>query len=545
MSMVEDPHYTDEHLGYRLLKSLRRSGGRTQLIDRTEERKVMSKQILLGAATALARRWRGRLRGKRVGVVLPPGAGATITNLALVLLDRIPVNLNFTAGEEALRRSMKTAEIDTVITAAAMRQKVKDFPWPEKVIDVRRELRELGKLRVLCWAVFARFSPLNIVAMMLGTPRIGGRKEAGLLFTSGSSGWPKGVPLSHANILGQTSQINETGLLSKDRHLVLSNLPVFHSFGFTVTMWYLLLEGIPYVTVPTPLEIKKNAEAIDEEQVTVVFSTPTFLRPWLRKVDKGQIDTLEFIITGAEKLPGTFRETFEKTFDTPLLEGYGLTETSPVVSVNLPERLVKEDRPTQKKGSVGRPLPGVHVKTVHPDSHDDLPAGEQGILCLRGVNIFEGYLAMPEENKDRFQGPWLVTGDIGRVDEEGFLFIEGRVSRFSKIGGEMVSHASVEDSIREALGWEGEEDPEIMILAEEVENKGESLVLLSTKEIKTEDLRQRLREHKLPNLYVPKRVQVVEEIPKLVSGKYDLRKCRDLLSSGKTNEKGESSAQQT
>ncbi|MCC5789015.1 MAG: AMP-binding protein [Opitutales bacterium] len=539
-SISNDPHWHSEHLGRALLKSLK-CGWDIQVVDRTEERKVLRKPMVLGAALALAMRWKfSDLFGdRRIGLVLPPGAGATVANLALVFLNKIPVNLNFTQGREATEHSLKIAGVTTVVSAALMKKKVDDFPWPENFVDIRRELQAIGKAKILGWALRGKVTSVDGLADLLGLPGEGGNAEAGLLFTSGSSGLPKGVPLTHANLLGNASQITATRLLLKDRHVLLANLPVFHSFGFMVTLWYCLLAGVRYVTVPSPLETKKSIEAIREEKCTVLMSTPTFLRPYLKKADKADLQSLKFVICGAEKLSPGLRRKFEETFGVPLMEGYGLSETSPVVSVNLPDEYgTPEDGPMNRKGTVGKPLTGVQVKIRNFEDGEVLKANEEGRICIWGANVFPGYLDMEEKNKELFDDDgWLLTSDRGKLDEDGFLMISGRVSRFSKIGGEMVSHAAVENAIEKAMGWEDEEEAVIAILPEEDERKGETLVLLTSRPIEDESLRKKLREAGAPNLFIPSRIVETDKIPTLASGKLDLRRCREEIGqSGKRSE---------
>ncbi|MCH8475230.1 MAG: AMP-binding protein [Opitutales bacterium] len=539
-SISNDPHRHTEHLGRALLISLK-SGWDVQLVDRTEERKVLRKPMVLGAALALAMRWKSSdlFADRRIGLVLPPGAGATVANLALVFLNKIPVNLNFTQGREASEHSLKIAGVKTVVSAALMKKKVENFPWPENFVDLRRELQAIGKARILGWAFRAKVTSVDRLASLLDLPAEGGDTEAGLLFTSGSSGFPKGVPLTHANLLGQASQITATRLLLRETHVLLANLPVFHSFGFMVTMWYCLLAGVRYVTVPSPLETRKSIEAIREEKCTVLLSTPTFLRPYLKKASKGDLSSLKFIICGAEKLSPVFRDDFVGQFGVPLLEGYGLSETSPVVSVNLPENYARaEERPVSRKDTVGKPLPGIGVQIRNFADGEVLQSGEEGQVCLKGVNVFPGYLDLEDKNAEIFdEEGWLLTSDRGKLDEDGFLSIAGRVSRFSKIGGEMISHAAVEAAIEKVMGWQDEEETILAVLPEEDEKKGEKLVLLTTKPVELDDVRKKLRDEGASNLYIPSRIVKTEKIPTLVSGKLDLRCCREEIGqSGKRSE---------
>src|SRR5205085_2939266 len=217
----------------------------------------------------------------------------------------------------------------------------------------------------------------------------------------------------------------------------------------------------------------------------------------------------------------------EARFGKHVFEGYGLTETSPVVSVNLPEA-PGQTQPSNRPGSTGKMLNGIAAEIREPETDAKLSLHETGMLWLRGPNIFEGYLDAPEQNADVLRNGWFKTGDIGRFDEDGFLYIEGRLSRFSKIGGEMVPHETVEQKILRALAIEHEGERTIAIASVSDETKGESLVLLSTIEIDQAKLRARLHEAGVPNLWIPKIVRKVDAIPVLASGKLDLRKCAEL-----------------
>ena len=315
-----------------------------------------------------------------------------------------------------------------------------------------------------------------------------------------------------------------------------------------MTLWYPLVEGVRSITYPNPLEISKNVELIQRHGVTLLCTTPTFLRGYLRKAERAQLASLELIVTGAEKLPNELADAFQARFGKEVLQGYGLTETSPVVSVNLPEPRPMERQgtagpdnaeektvasrsvpiqPSSRRGSVGKLAPGVAAQIRDPDTDASLSLHNTGMLWLRGPNIFKGYLDDPERTAEVLRDAWFKTGDLGRFDEDGFLFIEGRLSRFSKIGGEMVPHETIESKLYEVLELPKEERV-IAVTAVADEAKGEALVLLTTREIDVRDMREKLVAAGMPNLWVPKKVRLVEAIPVLASGKLDLKQCKEL-----------------
>jgi acyl-[acyl-carrier-protein]-phospholipid O-acyltransferase/long-chain-fatty-acid--[acyl-carrier-protein] ligase len=274
---------------------------------------------------------------------------------------------------------------------------------------------------------------------------------------------------------------------------------------------------------------------IEKYKLTLLLATPTFLRGYLRKAEPQQLRSLRLVITGAEKLPLDLAKTFEERFHHRVFEGYGLTETSPVVSVNLPEPQAKRGehvQPSSRLGSTGKMAPGIAAEIRNPETDQKLSLHETGMVWFRGVNIFEGYLHDEKLTAAVLHDGWLKTGDIGRFDEDGFLYIEGRLSRFSKIGGEMVPHESVEQKIVETLGLAGKDERLIAIMGVPDEAKGEALVLLSAFDVDLAQLRDKLRDSGLPNLWIPKKICRVDAIPILASGKLDLRKCQEVAKQG-------------
>jgi acyl-[acyl-carrier-protein]-phospholipid O-acyltransferase/long-chain-fatty-acid--[acyl-carrier-protein] ligase len=515
------------HLAEACLRGLKRRQFDPAITDGMDG-SVTSRGTLLAASIVLSRYLIEHVPSRRVAVVLPPGRVAVIANAALTLAGKVPVNLNFTAGRAAIEAAIRIAGIKEVITAGPVIKRLPDFPWPEHTLRIEEILPPLKK-KIIFWRILV-FLPWRILAAWLHIPKKGDREEAVILFTSGSAGEPKGVVLSHRNLLGNVSQFSSMLDLTRE-DAVLGCLPFFHSFGCTVTLWYPLIEGIRLVTYPNPLDTAKNVEMIQKHKVSLLVSTPTFLRGYLRKAEPAQLASLKLLVTGAEKLPAELAKVFEEKFNIPVQQGYGLTETSPVVSVNLPDP--KKSTPADsvqqatRPGSVGKMAPGMAAQIRDPDTGAPLSLHETGMLWLAGPNIFEGYLNDPDRTATVIKDGWFKTGDLGRFDDDGFLFIEGRLSRFSKIAGEMVPHETIETKIREALKF-SPDDNCIAVTGVPDESKGEALVLLSTIEIDPANLRTALNALGIPNLWVPKRIQRVEAIPTLASGKLDLKAVREL-----------------
>lgn len=523
------------HLAFESFVALARKPGRELVVDCTMERRTMKGGFLLAISWGLSKRLKHWTEKKRVGIVFPPGLGGYIANLAVTLAGKVPVNLNFTLGSASIESCIRRADIDCLLTTRRVQQKMPGFPWPEAgVVDLVEEMKTLSKLATLAMLAAIYALPARLLAKALKVPRVGDRAEAGLLFTSGSSGEPKGVALTHRNILGNCAQIDYAGLLPASEKVV-ANLPIFHSFGFTVTLWYPLLRGCPVVTLPSPLEVKKIAEAIHAESASILIGTPTFFKPYLKRVAPEKLASLKYVIAGAEKTPEGFADAWEERFGSTYFEGYGLTETSPVVSVNLPAKPSGVSYPGasadgSRRGSVGRLFPGLAARILDPETREGLSREATGLLALKGPNIFEGYLEDPERTAEVKEGDWFVTGDLARFDADGFLYIEGRLSRFSKIAGEMVPHGTVEQALVEAYGLLDSESPMLAVAARPDEAKGEALVLLAAMDIEPEDMREKLASIGLTNLWIPKEVRRVEAIPTLATGKLDLRGIQELAS---------------
>lgn len=462
---------------------------------------------------------RERCDGERVGFVMPPGGAGYLFNVACVLADKVPVNLNPTSGATAFSSALKRSGVEVLFTLAPVREKFPSLPWPENTVDGIPIIKNLPKATVAKYLILVSLLPKGFAAKMLGIPGKGGDREAALLFTSGSDGDPKGVPLTHRNILANIAQIDETGILPETAR-PLCNLPLFHSFGLTVCLWYALTKGIRTVTLPSPLDVVRNAEVIEKEQCDILIATPTFFRPYFAKVKPDSLSSVKLVVAGAEKTPAGFQERWVERFGSTYIEGYGMTEATPVVSVNLPESV--------RVGTVGPLFAGMKARVVDPDSREPLPLGATGILELQGPNVFPGYLDDPERTKNVFHDGWYVTGDMATIAADGYLTITGRLSRFSKIGGEMVPHATIETHLIEAFGWAQEAEPVAVVAGVEDPQRGESLVLLTTREVGLPDLREKLSSRGLPNLWIPRQVKAVPEIPVLPTGKLDLGRIRSL-----------------
>ena len=519
----------EAHLGRATVRGLKRRQFGEAVIDGMDGR-VLKRGDLLAAAIALSWWIKKHCAGERVAVVLPPGVGAVVANVAVTLANKVAVNLNFTAGRAALQSAIQRGQILHAISAKPVMKRLEDFPWPRDVFRLEEILPEL-KPKIVVWRLISLVAPAWALSHLLGLPRKGDRKEAVLLFTSGSSGEPKGVVLSHRNVLANVLQFGSMVNLGHE-DLVMASLPFFHSFGCTVTLWYPMIEGVRAVTYPTPVDVVKNAEIIERYKISLLVTTPTFLRGYLKRTEPKQFASIKLLVAGAEKLPRELAEAFEEKFGKHVLEGYGLTETAPVVSTNLPDPAPSRPndtiQPSDRVGSVGKLLPGQAAQIRDAETNELLSPHQLGILWLKGPNVFEGYLSEPARTAEVLHDGWFKTGDLGRFDEDGFLYIEGRLSRFSKIAGEMVPHETIEAKIIEAFGLKSEDERVAAIVGVPDQTKGEALVLLTVRELSMEAVRERLLAAGLPNLWIPRTIKRVEKIPILGTGKLDLGKCREL-----------------
>ncbi len=513
-------------LGSCFVRSARRHGFRHAMGDTTG--KSMSFGKLLIGSVALADALRPHIGSARMaGVLMPASVGGALANLAVVLLGRVPVNLNFTASAENIDQAIQQCEIGTVISSRAFLEKLGDrFRPPRNILyleDVAKGITSRNRLAALVKALCV---PSRVLA---GGMQVCTDDLATVIFSSGSTGEPKGVMLSHFNILSNIEQLRQVFHFTPQDGFA-SVLPFFHSFGLTVTLWAPLICGFSTHYHPNPLEGARIGKMVREHGLSIMVATPTFLQAWLKRAHPDDFATLRALVTGAEKLSLRLADAFEQTFGICPVEGYGATELSPVVSLNLADVEVGGVKQTgTKKGSVGHLIPGVAARLTDIESEArPVPPNVPGLLQIKGPNVMRGYLDMPEKTADVLHDGWYMTGDIARMDEDGFLFLEDRLSRFSKIGGEMVPHLAVEDTLQNELAAETRC---VAVVAVPDAQKGEKLVVCCTPEAgDVRELHRIMMKSDLPNLWKPKKdnYMVVEEIPTLGSGKIDMYRLKQM-----------------
>ena len=461
-----------------------------------------------------------------IGLLLPASVGGALANIATTLAGKVPVNLNFTAGPEAVAYSIRRSDITTTLSSRVFLAKAQIEPI-EGVVYLEDVMREIGRVQSLFTLIAAYILPWQLVDSLFVDAAPTADSTATIVFSSGSTGVPKGVMLTHRNILSNIEAIGQIFTVT-GRDVMIGVLPFFHSFGFTATLWFPLIAGFGAVYHPNPMDAKTIGELAERYRATLLISTPTFCTTYVRKCMRDQFAHLRIAMVGAEKLREPIAAAFREKFGVELLEGYGCTEMAPVVSANVPEVVVAgERRGGIKPGSVGRPLPGVTAQVVDLDTRTGPLIGREGLLLVKGPNMMAGYLGDAAQTHEVMQEGWYVTGDIARIDRDGFIHITDRVSRFSKIAGEMVPHTKIEDSITALL----HEPYAAAVTAVPDPSKGERLVAFYTDpSLRPQEIWERLSQTELPKLWIPKRedFHFVESIPTLGSGKVDLGKIREL-----------------
>ena len=476
---------------------------------------------------------------QNIGVLVPSSVGGALTNMAVLSLGKTVVNLNFTASKEAIQGSIEKANIKSVYTSKKFIKKldergikIKEILPQTKLIYLEDFKAELSKVKMSITMLAVILLPAQILRLIyLKKVKMG--DTAAILFSSGSEGTPKGVELTHQNLATNSRQIADM-LNTRENDIVMSTLPTFHAFGLLATTLMPLSEGIPIVCHPDPTDVLTIAKGAARNNATFLFGTSTFFRLYTmnKKVHPLMLKSLRLIVSGAERLNPAVREGFTNKFGKPILEGYGTTETSPVASVNIPDALDTRYWKTQLgnvNGTVGMPLPGTSFRIVDPDTLEELPTGEDGLILIGGPQVMKGYLfdeektaeVIIEEDNKR----WYKSGDKGHLDEDNFLTIVDRYSRFAKLGGEMVSLSAVEETIRDALN-----DPELDLVAVNLPDakKGEKIILLIATETPIPEIKKLLIESGMNPLMIPAKIALVNAVPKLGSGKTDFASSRKV-----------------
>lgn len=492
-------------LHHRFVHTAKKQGKKPAFIDRSAEKTVSWSRALL-ASLILARKFR-RFGEGFIGIMVPTSAGCGLAILGALMSGRTPVMINYSTGAESNAKfAQRKCGFRTIITSKKLLEKIncphiKGMIYLEELMD---DLTTWDKLR----AALVSKLPAGLLTRRFiekGEPD----DNTVVLFTSGSEKEPKAVQLTHRNIAANIESFCKVFQIS-DEDRMMANLPLFHVFGLTVNFWTAIWHGITMVTYANPTEYQTVAKIIRDDQPTILVSTPSFFQGYLRRSKEGDFKTLRVVVSGADKCPDSLRQGFLKKHGLTIFEGYGATETSPVISVNYPGY----NRP----GSVGRPLPSVEIFIENYETGEKCATGEVGRVMVRGDLVMKGYFDDLEETAMRIRHGWYDTGDMGYIDEGGFLWHSGRLKRFVKIGGEMVSLVQVEDRIEKLLP----DDVDCCVVEIPDVKKGAKIIAVITEEIDEKELRKKLADD-LPNIALPSQYVVIEKMPEMGSGKIDFR----------------------
>ena len=513
------------------VKSVRRGPWRHCLGD--SQGKKLSRSASLAGAIVMARRLRSRWADQQhVGIMMPPSIAGALVAFAASMSGRTSVSLNYTVGLAAMTSAVRQAGLQSVVTSRVF---LENLP-PEmleglegvELILMEDLMDGVGRWERLSCMLRGLFLPMGMLERACGAKRRVARDDvAAILFSSGSTGEPKGIVLTHKNLQSNCDAIAQ--VLPSDRSdKLVGVLPMFHSFG-NLALWYSVGQGAGIVFHPNPLDAAAVGHLVASHAATVLIATPTFLQLYNRRCEPGQFGSLRLVLTGAEKLTDDLADAFAERFGLRPIQGYGATECSPAIAVCAPGyRAPGFYQSGSRRGSVGRPMPGVIVKIVDPDTHEPLPIGKPGMILVSGANVMQGYLGREDLTAKAMHDGCYITGDIGRIDADGFLYLTDRLSRFSKIGGEMVPHGVIEENLQ---ACSEQADRVFAVCGVADERKGERIAVLTTlAEAEVPDLLSKMSKRGLPALFLPRANQFVyvNELPLLGTGKLDLRRVKEV-----------------
>jgi acyl-[acyl-carrier-protein]-phospholipid O-acyltransferase / long-chain-fatty-acid--[acyl-carrier-protein] ligase len=492
------------------VKIAKRYGNKLAFIDRTSDRRVTYTKALI-ASLILSDKFKKYEEGF-LGIMIPTSAGSALSILGTLMSGKTPVMINYSTG--AANNAMyaqKKCTFKTIITSKALLEKI-NCPVLDGMVFIEDIMEGISAGEKLKAALKAKL-PVPLILKMVH----GGQEDDNvvILFTSGSEKDPKAVQLTHRNIASNIESFSSAVQLY-DQDIMLANLPFFHVLGLTVNLWTPLYFGMTIVAYANPLDYKMVCTIVREERPTIVVGTPTFLWGYLRKSEQDDFKSVRLVVSGADRCPDLLRKEFIERHGVTLCEGYGTTETSPVISTNTPEH--------NKAGSVGKVLPNVMVRIENFETGKECGVGEVGRILVKGDLVMKGYLDDFEETSMRIRHGWYDTGDMGYLDADGFLWHSGRLKRFVKVGGEMVSLVRVEDILQKCLP----ENINCSVVEVPDALKGVRIVAAVTQKVDEKKILKQMSEQ-LPNIALPKQFVVIEELPKMGSGKIDFRTVTDMV----------------
>ncbi len=480
------------------------------IIDRTTNRRIPYSRALI-ATLILSEKLQAYESGF-IGIMVPTSAGCILASLASLMSGRVPVMINYsTMAAQNCEFAQQKLDFKTIITSKALLEKIQCPVVPGMIFleDIMESINIVDKLHA---AIRSKLP----TSMLIKTVAQGSMDDnLVILFTSGSEKEPKAVQLSHKNISANLKSLEQV-LEFSDKDVMLGNLPMFHSFGQTAHLWLPIWCGMTVVTYANPLDFKGVNDAVREEKVTIFAGTPSFFWGYLGKSNPGDYDSCRIILAGADKCPDALRKAFSEKHNKVILEAYGCTETAPGLALNTPTH----NRP----GSVGRMLPGVSLRIENHETGAVCGIRETGKILVKGDNVMKGYFDDFENTSLAFRHGWYDTGDMGWQDEDGYLWHVGRLKRFVKIGGEMISLIKVEDVLEKLLP----PDTKCCVVEIPDQKKGAKIVAAVTQQIDEKEILKKMSEQ-LPNIGLPKQFVVIPELPQMGSGKIDFRSTTNLV----------------
>lgn len=464
---------------------------------------------------------------KYVGVMLPNTSAAVVAILAVLMADKTPAVLNFTASRKSVKLAMDKADLTCVLTSRQFLKKINFEPFTEMFMleNLAGKISKGSKVTAALMVALLPWRELMNIISPLSYNDV--NRTLVIIYSSGSTGEPKGVMLSHHNINSDIySIVRIVNWTSSDR--ILGNLPIFHSFGFIGSFCIGIARNTRIALITNPLDAKMVSYALKRLKVTVMLAAPGFLQTYMKRCQPEDFASLRLVVTGAERLREDISEKFHEMTNLTIAEGYGCTELSPVVSINVADSIFKLGTSVGKPGSIGISMPGIATKIVDPSTFETMPPNTDGLLLVKGPNIMQGYLKEPEKTAEVMHDGWYITGDIGQMDPGGRITITGRMSRFSKIAGEMVPHELIEKEINEIIQAS---ECCIGVCGIADKKKGEKLIVFySQDKLDPETVIRELRKKKIPNLWIPAKENFikVDNVPMLGSGKLDIGGINEL-----------------
>ncbi|MEZ7873993.1 MAG: AMP-binding protein [Bacteroidales bacterium] len=492
------------------IRMARKNPEKMAIIDRTLDKRVTYSKALIGAII-LSKKFREYDPGF-VGIMVPTSAGCALATLGVLMSGRIPVMINYSTGAESnAKYAQQKCGFKTIITSKALLEKI-GCPKSEGMVFMEDIMAGIGTGDKIKAALLSKLPASAIIKLTYK-----GKEDdtIAMLFTSGSEKDPKAVPLTNKNISSNIESFGSyVGVTEKDT--ILSNLVFFHIFGLTVNLWTPFYYGITMVTYANPLDFQTVSKIAREERPTMMVGTPSFFWGYLHKSEPGDFKSVRIMVSGADKCPDALREGYIQKHGVTLLEGYGATETSPVISVN--------SHDYNRPGSTGKPIPGVQVRVEHLESGEECKAGEIGKILVKGPSVMNGYYQDPEQTAEAIKDGWYNTGDMGYLDSDGYLWHSGRFKRFVKIGGEMVSLVKVENTLEKYLPT----GVSCCVVDVQDEVRGSSIIATVTIEVNKSEILKKMGEE-LPNIALPKHFVVIRELPMMGTGKIDFRSVSKIV----------------